>query len=97
MEEMQIDRASFNSLTFYVCPGMQNAGKAEAGGTVPRMIELTDGWYCVKAVLDGPLKEQLERGRLQPGIDPLYTSGQNSKTEVYLHQKLFDVREVNRT
>ena len=38
-----------------------------AGGTLPRMVEVTDGWYRTRAALDGPLVQMLERGKLQPG------------------------------
>ena len=43
------------------------AGKVAAGGTLPRMVELTDGWYHLRATLDKPLTQQLECGKLHPG------------------------------
>jgi len=45
--------------------GARARGPAPAGD--PAHVELTDGWYGVRAVLDAPLTALLAAGRLQPG------------------------------
>ena len=42
-------------------------GRGPAPPGDPAHVELTDGWYGVRAVLDAPLTALLAAGRLQPG------------------------------
>lgn len=39
-----------------------------AAGMLPRLVELTDGWYRVRAALDQPLGAAMDRGQLQIGV-----------------------------
>jgi len=52
-------------------PQRQGQGRGRGRGPVPAgdpaHVELTDGWYGVRAVLDAPLTALLAAGRLQPG------------------------------
>ena len=50
---------------------MATAGKL--GGEAARevQVEVTDGWYSVRATLDPPLAELLQRGKLRIGTGPL--------------------------
>ncbi|XP_012941567.1 uncharacterized protein LOC101847983 [Aplysia californica] len=46
--------------------------KKESNGQLS--VEVTDGWYCLRAQVDGVLNDLLTRGRLQAG-DKIVTSG----------------------
>jgi breast cancer 2 susceptibility protein len=43
------------------------ASSSTHGRSQHTIIELTDGWYGVKAVVDGQMKAKLEKGIIQPG------------------------------
>jgi len=47
--------------------GGRGRGRGPAPAGDPAHVELTDGWYGVRAVLDAPLTALLAAGRLQPG------------------------------
>ena len=46
------------------CAGSTDAGQGQGSGG---QVEVTDGWYSVRAQLDAPLSALLARGRLRVG------------------------------
>ncbi|KAK9810639.1 hypothetical protein WJX73_006370 [Symbiochloris irregularis] len=51
------------------CPvsGQSGAASTAAAATLPTLVLLTDGWYCIRAALDPPLAQQHALCRLRPG------------------------------
>jgi len=45
-----------------------SGGEAEARASGGGIIELTDGWYSVHAVLDEPLTQHMALGKIYPGL-----------------------------
>lgn len=78
---MEKDDTSAKTLILCVCgvvsrgssPQKQSGGDVATPGADPKVgnpfavVWLTDGWYSIKAQLDGPLTSMLNRGRLPVG------------------------------
>ena len=52
----------------WTCAGGTDAGQGQGGGA---QVEVTDGWYGVRAQLDAPLSALLASGRLRVGAPQL--------------------------
>ncbi|KAF7643381.1 hypothetical protein LDENG_00240480 [Lucifuga dentata] len=66
---MEKDDTAAKTLVLCVC-GIVSAGDVQnpqAADTKAAAVWLTDGWYAIKALLDGPLTSMLRKGRLAIG------------------------------